>query len=171
MIGLFLKNIFRFIGFILLQVLILNHVSLFNGWAQPYLYIYPLIVLPLILPKRTLLIIGFITGLTIDVFTHTPGIHASAALTLAFLRPSVLKSIRPREGFESYTPSVKSMGAMKFFTYSGLLVLIHHLWLFGLLYFSTGLILVAIEHALLSTVFTLIFILLVQLFTQNKKVY
>ena len=171
MIGLLLKNIFGFIGYILLQVLILNHVSLFDGWAQPYLYIYPLIALPLILPKRFLLLIGFITGLTIDLFTHTPGIHASAAVTLVFFRPFVLKSIRPREGFESYTPSVKSMGIMKYFTYSGLLVLIHHLWLFGLLYFSTGLVLVAIGHALLSSAFTLVLVLLVQLFTQDKKTY
>lgn len=156
-------------GLILLQILILNQVSLFNGWAQPYLYIYPLITLPLIIPKRFLLIIGFVTGLTIDLFTHTPGIHASAALTLAFFRPFILKSIRPREGFDSYEPSIKSMGVTKYITYSGLLVLIHHLWLFSLLYFSTGLIFTAIGHAFLSTLFTLVLILIIQLFTQHKK--
>ena len=171
MIGLLLKNILGIIGFVLLQVLILNHVSLFDGWSQPFLYIYPLIALPIILPKRFLLLIGFITGLAIDLFTHTPGIHASAAVTLVFFRPFVLKLIRPREGFESYNPSIISMGGIKYFTYSGLLVLIHHLWLFGLLYFSTGLILTAIGHALLSSGFTLIFILLVQLFSHDKKTF
>jgi rod shape-determining protein MreD len=169
MIGLFVKYILIFIGFILLQVLVLNNITLFNGWAQPYLYIYPLIALPLMVPKRFILIIGFVVGLTIDMFTHTPGIHASATLALAFMRPSVLKAIRPREGFKSYIPSMKTMGVTKYFTYSGLLVLIHNLWLFALLYFSTGLILTAIGHALLSTIFTLILILILQLFTQPKK--
>ena len=171
MIGLILKNILAILGFILFQVLILNHVTLFDGWAQPFLYIYPLIALPLIVPKRFLLLIGFLVGLTIDLFTHTPGIHASATVTLVFLRPFVLKLIRSREGFESYYPSIKSMGITKYFTYSGLLVVAHHLWLFGLLYFSTGLILTAIGHALLSSVFTLIIILLIQLFSQNKKTF
>jgi len=171
MISLFLKNIFGFIGFVFLQVLILNHISFFDGWMQPYLYIYPIISLPLILPKRFLLAIAFITGLSVDIFTHTPGIHASASLTLAFLRPVTLKSIRPREGFDSYNPSIRSMGFMKYFTYSGLLVFAHHLWLFSLLYFSTGLILTALGHAVLSTVFTLLLILLVQLFSQDKKTF
>ena len=171
MIGLFLRYVFVFIGFILLQVLILNHISVFNGWAQPYLYIYPIIALPLFLHRRYLLPIGFVVGLTIDVFTHTPGIHASAAVTLAFFRPYVLKAIRPREGFKSYIPSIKIMGISKYFTYAGLLVLIHNLWLFSLLYFSTGLIFTAIGHALLSTAFTLILILIIQLFTQPDKTF
>jgi rod shape-determining protein MreD len=171
MIGLIIRYVFVFIGFILLQVLILNHISVFNGWAQPYLYIYPLIALPLILPKRFLLLIGFAVGLIMDMFTHTPGIHTSATLTLVFFRPTVLKAIRPREGFKSYIPSIKIMGMSKYFTYSGLLVLIHNLWLFALLYFSTGLILSAIGHALLSTVFTLILILIIQLFSQPDKTF
>jgi rod shape-determining protein MreD len=171
MIVLYVRYILVFIGFILLQVLILNNISLFNGWAQPFLYIYPLIALPLIIPKRYLLIIGFLVGLTIDMFTHTPGIHASATLTLVFFRPFIIKAIRPREGFKSYIPSMKTMGVTKYFTYSGLLVLIHNLWLFALLYFSTGLILTAIGHAILSTIFTLILIFIIQLFTQPQKTF
>ena len=168
MINLFLKSILGFVGLMLLQILILNDVSLFNGWAQPYLYVYFIISLPLMFPNRFILPLGFAIGLIIDLFTHTPGIHASATLALAFSRPYVLKSIRPREGFESSVPTIKSMGISKYITYSGLLVLIHNLWLFTLLYFSTGLLLIAIGHALLSTGFTLIFVLLIQLFSQNK---
>jgi rod shape-determining protein MreD len=171
MIVLFIKYILGFIGFILLQVLILNHISLFDGWAQPYLYIYPLISLPLILPKRFLLLIGFAVGLTMDMFTHTPGIHTSASLALVFFRPTILKAIRPREGFKSYFPSIDTMGMSKYLTYSGLTVLIHHIWLFTLLYFSSGLIFTAIGHALLSSVFTLVLILIVQMFTQPDKTF
>ena len=171
MISVYIKSFLGFAVLILLQVLILNEVSLFNGWAQPYLYIYSVIALPMQIPKRLLLPIGFLAGLTMDMFTHTPGIHTSATLTLAFARPYVLKSIRPREGFESFIPSINSMGSGKYLTYSGLLVLIHHLWLFGLLYFSSGLLFVAIGHALLSSLFTMVFILLIQFFNQTNKAF
>ena len=171
MISEYIKSVISFAVLVLLQVLILNEVSLFDGWAQPYLYIYPIIALPLQIPNRILLPIGFLAGLTMDMFTHTPGIHASATLTLAFSRPYILKSIRPREGFESFTPSISSMGLVKYFTYSGLTVIIHHLWLFSLLYFSSGLLFIALGHALLSALFTLVFILLIQFFSQPKKAF
>ena len=171
MISIYLKGFIGFVLLVLLQVLILNEVSLFDGWAQPYIYIYSIIALPILIPKRILLPVGFLAGLIIDMFTHTPGIHASATLTLAFSRPFILKSIRPREGFESFIPSINSMGGVKYFTYSGLLVLIHHLWLFGLLYFSSGLLFVAIGHAVLSSLFTLVFIMLIQFFSNSNKAF
>ena len=171
MISIYLKSITGFILLVLLQVLILSEVSLFNGWAQPYIYIYSIIALPLLIPNRILLPIGFLAGLIMDMFTHTPGVHASATLTLAFSRPYILKSIRPREGFESFIPSINSMGGLKYFTYSGLLILIHHFWLFGLLYFSSRLLYVAIGHAVLSALFTLIFVMLIQFFSNSNKAF
>lgn len=170
MISILLKYFLGFIGLFLLQVLILNYVSLFDGWAQPYIYFYPLLTLPFVIPKKVLLLIGFATGLSIDIFTNTPGIHASATLTLAFLRPTVLKYVSPRDDFEASAPSIKNMG-IKFISYSGVLVLAHHLWLFMLLYFSSGLVFSSIGHALASSVFSMIFIILLQLFSNDKKTY
>jgi rod shape-determining protein MreD len=159
----------RFIALILFQFLVVNEITLFNGWAQPFIYIYIILVLPLNLPKRLLLPIGFLTGLTMDFFTHTPGIHASAVLTMAFSRTYVLKAIRPREGYESVIPSIKNMGSSKFFTYAVILILIHHLWLFSLLYFSSKLWLFILAHTVLSTIATLLFTYLFQLFAQKQK--
>lgn len=171
MISIYIKSITGFILLVLLQVLILSEVSLFDGWAQPYVYIYSIIALPLLIPNRILLPIGFFAGLIMDMFTHTPGVHASATLTLAFSRPFILKSIRPREGYESFIPSINSMGGVKYFTYSGLLILVHHFWLFGLLYFSSRLLYVAIGHAVLSALFTLIFVMLIQFFSNSNKAF
>lgn len=172
MINYIIRSILGFIGLVFLQVLILNEVSLFNGWSQPYLYIYFLIMLPVNIPDRFILFIGFFTGLIIDLFTHTPGIHTSASLTLVFVRPYLIKAIRPREGFTSAIPSINAFGASKFFVYAGLLTLVHHVWLFILLYFDTGLFFIAIGHALLSAPFTLILIYLLQYFNMgNRKSY
>lgn len=169
MIGLFAKNIVRFIALILFQFLIVNEVTLFSGWAQPFIYIYIILVLPLNIPRRILLPIGFITGLTMDLFTHTPGIHASAVLSMAFARPYVLKALRPREGYDSIIPSMNNMGTSKFLIYSIILILIHHLWLFSLLYFSSKLWFYIIGHAFLSALFTLLLTFLLQLFAQKQK--
>lgn len=169
MIGLLAQNILRFVLLILFQFLIINEITLFSGWAQPFIYVYIILVLPFNLPKRILLPIGFITGLTMDFFTHTPGIHTSACLTMAFARPYVLKALRPREGFESVVPSAINMGFSKFYTYALILILIHHIWLFSLLYFSSKLWLYILGHSLLSALFTLVLTFLLQLFAQKQK--
>ena len=169
MIGLLLQNILRFVVLILFQALILNHLTIFSGWGQPFLYVYILLVLPINIPKRIILPIGFLVGLTMDFFTHTPGIHASAVLTMVFARPYLLKALRSREGYESNIPSAKLMGFSKFYIYSFILILIHHIWLFSLLYFSTGLWLYVLGHALVSSLFTLLLTSLLQLFAQPIK--
>lgn len=169
MIGLLALNIIRFVALILFQFLVLNEITFLSGWSQPYLYVYIILVLPINLHKRILLPIGFVTGLCMDFFTHTPGIHTSAVLTMAFARPYVLKAIRPREGYESIIPSTKNMGFSKFFTYSFILIMIHHIWLFSLLYFSSKLWLYILGHAFLSGLFTLLLTFLLQLFSQKQK--
>jgi rod shape-determining protein MreD len=169
MIGLLAQNILRFIALILFQFIVVDEITLFDGWAQPFIYIYFILVLPFNLPKRILLPIGFITGLTMDFFTHTPGIHTSAALTMTFARPYVLKALRPREGYESNVPSAQNMGSSKFYTYAIILIVIHHIWLFSLLYFSSSLWLYILGHALISALFTFLLTFLLQLFAQKQK--
>lgn len=169
MIGLLLKNILLFVALIFFQAQILNHLTLFSGWGQPFLYIYIILVLPINIPKRILLPIGFLVGLIMDFFTHTPGIHASAVLTMVFVRPYVLKALRSREGYDSVIPSTKGMSFSKFYVYAFILILVHHIWLFSLLYFSTGLWLYILGHAIVSSAFTLLLTFLLQLFAQPTK--
>lgn len=156
---------------VVVQVLILSEVSLFNGWAQVYLYSYLIIALPVNFPKKYLMPLGFALGLLMDLFYHTPGIHASACVTLAFFRPYVLAIVQPREGFESLFPEARSMGWINYLTYAGLLLIVHQTWLFLLLYFSTGLMVYALGHALASSLFTLIFVALIQVFNQKRPIY
>ena len=51
MIGTVLANIFRFIALMLLQVLLVDHIDLANGWVVPYLYVLFLLMLPLDIPQ------------------------------------------------------------------------------------------------------------------------
>jgi rod shape-determining protein MreD len=85
-----IKHIARFIGFVLLQVLVLNHVLLY-GYVNPYLYVLFIILLPLNQSKIKTLFFSFLLGLSIDFFSDTGGVHAMACLFTAYVRPLVLR--------------------------------------------------------------------------------
>ena len=139
--NIYLKNILRFCVIILLQVLILDKITL-RWWSEPsgfpifIPYVYPLFILllPFETPVWGLLILGFITGITIDTFMNTAGMHACATLLIAYLRTNVLSALLPRNLVE-YTgqnPTIKTMGWMPFLVYSAFLIVLHHFVFFGI---------------------------------------
>lgn len=165
-----LANVFRLVALLLLQVLVLDHLDVANGYALPYLYVLFLLMLPFELPAAALLIISAMTGGLLDAFGNTPGMHMSACTLMAFARLRVVRILAPREGYEYGTqPTAMSMGLTWFVTYAGSLILIHHTWLFFVeinrfdAFFST------FGRALLSTVFTLSLCLLAQFLTARPK--
>ncbi len=135
------KLFFRFCIIVLIQTQILDKIML-QWWTQPsgfpvfVPYLYPLIILllPLQTPVWLLLILGFFTGLTVDVFNNTAGMHAFATVLFAYLRTNVLNALLPKNLSEygSQSPGVKNMGWIPFLTYSAFLILIHHIAFFTL---------------------------------------
>lgn len=133
--SIYVKNFLRFCAIVLIQVLILNKITL-RWWSQPsgfpvfIPYVYPLFILllPLGTSVTALLISGFLLGLTIDSFMNTAGMHACATLLIAYLRTNVLNALLPRNlsDYANQTPSVKNIGWGPFLVYSGFLLFIHH---------------------------------------------
>lgn len=128
-------HLLRFIFIILLQGLILNRIHL-GGPHFNYLSIlfYPVLImlLPLKTSKSLLLLIGFALGFVIDLFYESPGVHMSACVFVAFIRPWILKIMEPRGGFPiNSNPNAKDFGLVWFMQYSGIL-----LFLFLFFYFS-----------------------------------
>lgn len=163
-------NAGRFILLVLLQGLILNDVNLWGGMAIPYLYILFLLMLPLETPRWAELLIGLVCGLSIDMFTNTIGLHASACVLVAYSRPLLLRAIAPRDGYEfGMRPSVHDMGFEWFIKYAIVLIFIHHTWLFFLEVYSFSGFFHTLSRALLSTVFTFILVLLSQYLTFPKR--
>ena len=123
-----LKNIIRFVIFILVQVFILNRVPPLHRFVSPYLYFLFLLWLPFRMPRMGLTLLGFLYGLTLDMFTKTPGLHAAACTLVAYIRPFMVSLLMPKEKTEiSYTePSVTSMGWMPYVIYVLVLTLLHH---------------------------------------------
>ncbi|MEO6883091.1 MAG: rod shape-determining protein MreD [Bacteroidia bacterium] len=130
-----LRNTARFLILMLLQVLIVKNIEL-GKFVNPFIYILFLMMLPFTIPNGLLLIIAFVTGLTMDMFYNTMGMHAFACVFMAYCRPSVLRIISPRDGYEfGAEPTLRSMGLQWFLPYSIVLVLIHHTVLFTVEFF------------------------------------
>lgn len=165
-----LSNVLRFVLLVSLQGLILNDVNLWQGMAIPYLYILFLLMLPIDLPRWAELLIGLATGLAIDMFTNTLGLHASACVLVAYLRPILLKGIAPRDGYEfGHRPTIQDMGIEWFLKYALVMIFIHHLWLFFVEVYSLTGFFTTLLRTVLSTVFTFILVLLSQYLTFSKK--
>jgi len=153
---------------ILLQILVLNNIQ-FSGFVNPYVYIMIILILPSVTQAWLVLIISFLTGLTIDLFTGSPGMHASATLLAGFSRPFVLRLIAPRDGYESGSDlSMAAYGLRWFFMYTTTIVLIHHTALFFLEVFRFTDFFRTIFRILLSSLFTIGFILLIEYYRKGK---
>lgn len=147
---------------ILLQVLLLNHIQI-SGYINPYLYILFILLLPFDTPKYLLLILGFLLGLNVDIFSNTPGIHASATTFLAFIRPAVIRLISSRDVLELNTPPrLSSLGFHWFLKYSLMLVLAHHFFLFYVEVFTLKGFIFTFSRCVLSSAFTLVLIIISQ---------
>jgi len=165
------RNIFkytlRFVLFVLLQGLILNSFDLF-GYIHIYLYIIFLITLPINISRELVLLIGFLLGISVDIFSNTFGTHAFATVFAAFFRYYLLKFFAPRDGHEETIPSIESFGLSSFFKYSGLMIFIHHTALLLIDYFSFINIGIILLQILLSSAFTLLFLMAVEKFKTKR---
>jgi hypothetical protein len=78
-----------------------------------------------------MLVFGFITGLTMDVFYDSLGVNMAACVLLAYVRPFWLNTITPRGGYEDVDkPLLKQMGLPWFFTFAVPLIFVHHFVMF-----------------------------------------
>ncbi len=157
-----LKYLIMLVVLVLLQTLILNNIQ-FSGYVNPYLYILFILLLPFETPRYLLLFMGFFLGLFIDIFSNTPGIHASATTFLAFLRPFTIDLISSRDNIEvSSTPRLHQMGFGWFMRYILILVLAHHLFLFFIEVFTFERFIYTLSRSLLSAFFTIVLIIVSQ---------
>jgi rod shape-determining protein MreD len=153
------KYLLMFIVLVLIQVLILNNIQL-SGFVNPYIYILFIILLPFNIQGYFLLGFSFLIGLTVDIFSNTPGIHASASVLLGFLRPQIAELISSREIIEKgNTPTLKLLGFASFLKYVVIVVLLHHFILFFVEAFSFIGFFSTLLRIILSSIFSILIIL------------
>jgi len=168
MINSVLRFILLFILLVLFQVLFFNNIQ-FSGYINPYVYIMFILLLPFEIPAWLVLLLSFSMGITIDFFSCTPGVHTSSTVLAGFVRPYVLRVVSARDGYESGPdPSMSSYGFRWFFSYTLLIVLIHHFALFYLEVFRFADFFRTMLRIILSTLFSLTFILIIEFYRRGK---
>jgi rod shape-determining protein MreD len=159
-----MNSIIRYTGtfllLIALQLLIFNNIE-FSGYVNPYVYVMFILILPVAIPSWILLLLGFLTGFMIDIFSGTMGVHTFATVIAAYVRPWVLSLNVTAETAEGeMSPSSYRSGLRWFIVYTVTVVLAHHLALFLVEIFSFRLFLHTLLRVLLSTAVTTFFIVL-----------
>jgi rod shape-determining protein MreD len=168
MINSVIRFVIFFILLVLLQVLFFNNIQ-FSGYVNPYIYIMFILLLPVEIPTWLLLLLSFAIGFVIDVFTGSPGMHTSATVLAGFVRPQILRILSPRDGYESGSaPSMLTYGFRWFFIYSLVIILVHHFALFYLEVFRFSEFFRTFLRVVLSSVFSLTFILLAEFYRRSK---
>jgi rod shape-determining protein MreD len=157
-----------FIVLVLLQLVLFNNIQ-FSGYVNPYIYIMFILILPVELPSWGLLMLAFLLGIIVDFFSGSPGMHSSATVFAAFIRPSVLRIVAPRDGYVAHAqPAMSSYGLKWFVVYAALMILIHHLVLFYLEVFRFTDFFRTLLRVLLSSFFTLAFVVIIEYYRKGR---
>ena len=131
----FFKRLGWFVILCLVQVLILNHIHLFDV-AIPLLYVYFTITFQRGTPKWMILLWSFALGLAIDVFSNTPGLASGSLTLIAVIQPYLLELFVPRDSSENLEVSVSALGLSKFVIFTAVLLVVYSLVFFALEAFS-----------------------------------
>jgi len=114
---------------VLVQVLFLNQLQI-SRFVNPFFYLLFIILLPTNLPRYLLLLLGFLMGISIDVFSNTPGIHASATVFISFIRPFVVNPSNADDKERVVAPTLHNTSLVWFLKYAAIIVLLHHFFIF-----------------------------------------
>ena len=152
-----------------IQVFLLKNLALYN-LPMAYPYILFLLLLPFGIPNILLFALAFVTGLCIDAFYDTPGLHAAACVILAFVRILFINITVSKEGFDNEPePTLSAMGVRWFLAYSVTLTLVHHFVIFAIESFSLSGLQYFIGRFLASSFFTIILMLISGLIFFRRK--
>ncbi|MCU0392064.1 MAG: Rod shape-determining protein MreD [Thermoflexibacter sp.] len=157
-----LAQVISFFVYLILQVIFIRHWALFDI-AFCFIYISFLLLLPFSIGPLLLMILGFMTGLVVDLFYDTLGIHAASCVFLAYMRPLITNLIKPSGGYEiTMSPLLSNMGLRWFLTYTSLMTTLHHLPLFFIEAWGTHFFLFTLLKAIASIIFTSLVVVLFQ---------
>jgi rod shape-determining protein MreD len=165
-----LKNSLRFALFILLQVFLLDKIPPINEFIVPILYFLFILWLPFNISKTQLLLLGFLFGFVLDIFTKSPGLHASACTLIAYIRPFIIHLLMPKETYETnyIEPSIISMGFLPYMIYVFILTIMHHFYLILLEWISFGDFVFFIGKLIASTGISMLLILITEMLSPRN---
>ncbi len=162
-------QLISFFLYVIVQILLLKNLVLFNT-AFCFLYIAFILMLPVELNVLLLMLIGFITGFTIDIFYDSLGMHAFALVLISYARNYWLATITPQGGYDiGSTPSIGANGLQWFIVYTLPLVFIHHFTVFFIEASGFGQFWYTMLKVIASVFFTVIVLLILQYLFPDRR--
>ena len=165
------KNIWTIPLLVIFQIFILNNIN-FLGYANPYLYLIPIITLPYDTPKWILMALAIYMGILLDLdpINFRMGMHSSILIFVAFTKPTLQKLIFNKKTIdEKYPLNLKRIGFKNFSLLTLSIILIHNSMIFLMEYFYFFNFYILFLKVILSSLITYIVILITQLITLKKK--
>ncbi|GJM33366.1 MAG: hypothetical protein DHS20C18_23670 [Saprospiraceae bacterium] len=158
-------NVIRFLLILVFQGYVLKRISeiVFGGFYFEILF-YPLFImlLPFRTPRFLQLFLAFLMGICVDAFYDSPGVHASAAVFLAFIRPVILSWLAPRDGYNAnYSPTMARYTFPWFLRYASLMLIFHLFFYFSVEAFTFVYIMDILLKTISSFVTSMVFIMVI----------
>ena len=163
----FVSQILLCLVLLIVQALVLNNSHLF-GFATPLLYVYTVICMRRNFPRWAALVISFLLGLGIDIFSNTPGVASASMTLLSAVRPALLALFVPRDSSPELVPSFSSLGTARFVYYTMMMVIIYCVVFFSLEMFTIFNVLYWAESILGSMALTVVLILVMENVRRGK---
>ena len=126
-----LKRLGLFIILCAVQILILNHIHLFDV-ATPFLFVYFAISFRRNSPKWAVILWCFAMGLAVDVFSNTPGLAAGSLTLVGLIQPYLMELFTPRDSVDDLECSVLTLGMGKYALLATILLFVFCLFFFAL---------------------------------------
>ena len=169
----------NFIVIMMVQIFILNDIVIKSSITLmgipvfiPLIYPLILLLLPVNTPHWLTMLLGFMVGITMDLFSNTPGVHASACVVLGYVRPYLLNLFFQQNIKElgDTVPTLFRMGFRSFLLYILFALVIHHCYYYIIQIWSFKNILLIVYKTILSTLLSIILIILSQLIFAKKEI-
>ena len=118
-----------------LQVLVLDYIHLW-GYATPLLGVMVVVYSPLSDNRVTNLVMSFMAGIVMDMFTNSPGVAAASMTLASFVQHPLLEMMVPKDSDENMLPSWHTMGMSSYSAYLAIMLAVYHVAYFVLEVFS-----------------------------------
>ena len=148
-----------------MQVLVFNRLHLFGGIVLVYLI--PLMKMPVNMNRSLQILIGFVCGLLIDIFSNTLGMHALACTTLMLLRDSFLYMFVAHEDFKTGVPCSSKLGPVVYGRFALLCVVCFSIMLYAIEAFTLFNLVPLVMNIVITSLLTLLFVWVVEVALSN----
>ena len=122
-------NWLKYIGILVLllflQVFLLDNLH-WLGLIHPFVYLWAILMLPIELPRWLQMLIGAAIGMTMDLFTHAPGIHMAGCVMAAYLRPLLVAGYVQDIDRLKGAITINVIGLGNYLRLLAVLVVVHH---------------------------------------------